>query len=131
METLLKTDLIHDKDPRVQLAAILYLSQNTASAEAGQALYGLSEEEAIKRDPWLAKAVYVAASKHPDSFLASYNKNSADSANKPYDASLDKSQDNPFKDASIAEVLSKNYTSQKPDPEEKPLSQLLPQKMRP
>lgn len=48
METLLKTDLIHDKDPRVQLAAILYLSQNTASAEAGQALYGLSEEEAIK-----------------------------------------------------------------------------------
>lgn len=119
METLLKADLIHDKDLRVQLAAILYLSQNTASAEAGQALYGLSEEEAIKNDPWLAKAVYVAASKHHNSFLASYNKNIADSANKQNDASIDKSQDNPFKDASIAEVLSKNYTSQKPDPKEK------------
>jgi len=82
METLLKADLIHDKDPRVQLAAILYLSKNAAFAEIGRILYGLSKEEAIKKDPWLAKAVYITASKHPDGFLASYKKDSADHGNK-------------------------------------------------
>lgn len=94
VETVLKADLMHDEDPRVQLAAILYLSKNTASAEVGGTLYGLSSEEAINKDPWLAKAVYVAASKHPDGFLASYKKDSPDSGTAIPKTGMDRSQDN-------------------------------------
>lgn len=72
VDALLKKDLLHDDNPTVQLAAILYLAESDPSDSIGEALYRLGKEEKIINDQWLSKAVYVAASKHAKGFLMAY-----------------------------------------------------------
>lgn len=67
--TLLKSKVLHDSDPRVQLAALLYFSEREPSEAVGKQLYALSERPEITEDAWLSKALYVAAAKHSLGFL--------------------------------------------------------------
>ncbi|MCF2946657.1 ThuA domain-containing protein [Paraglaciecola aquimarina] len=64
--------LLTDKDPVVQLEALLYFSHRPASESLGQTLYKLSENSAITNDTWLANALYIASAKHKDGFIKSY-----------------------------------------------------------
>ena len=64
--------LINDPDSNTRLTALLSLVNLPPSDELGKKLYELSKEESIKNDPWLAKAVYAAASRHSKGFIAAY-----------------------------------------------------------
>ncbi len=67
---VLKYKLIQDTDPTVQMAAMLYLSQREPSEEIGKIIYQLSLKSEVKRDPWLSRALYIAATRHHVGFLA-------------------------------------------------------------
>ncbi len=71
---LLKTNVLFDPDPKVQLAAILYFSERPASEVVGAQLFTLGKSPKIMADSWLSKATYIAASKHRAGFIASYLK---------------------------------------------------------
>lgn len=71
-EALLRHMVLWDKDPEVQMAALLYFSERGPSEEIGRKLYELSQEEIIMKDKWLSEALYVAASKHASGFMAAY-----------------------------------------------------------
>jgi len=61
-------DMVHDEDPGVRLAAILYLIEHGKTEEVGETLYALSNEESVLSDEWLARAVYVGTVHHRESF---------------------------------------------------------------
>ena len=69
---LLKTNLLKDKDPEVQLATLLYFSEREPSSEIGKELFALSKNEEVVSDDWLAKALYIAGSKHHQGFISAY-----------------------------------------------------------
>ncbi len=71
-ELITASPVLNDPDPNTRLAAILSLVELPASDDLGKKLYTFSEEEEIKNDNWLAKAVYAAASKHRKGFIATY-----------------------------------------------------------
>ena len=73
-EALLKSGVLYDKDPQVQLAVLLYFSERPSSPRIGKSLYNLSLEDNIVNDDWLSKAVYIAASKHATSFIEQFEK---------------------------------------------------------
>jgi len=79
-EILLKTRALYDKDPWVQLAALLYFSERTPSEAIGSLLFQLSTDTRILEDPWLSKALYTTASKHHSGFVKGFV-----SANPAYD----------------------------------------------
>jgi putative membrane-bound dehydrogenase-like protein len=72
VQPILGANLINDSDPNTRLAGILSTVKLPPSDELGKKLYELSAEETIKNDPWLAKAVYAAASRHNKGFIAAY-----------------------------------------------------------
>ena len=72
VSAILDANRINDTDPNTRLAAILSLVELPSSDELGKKLYDLSKEEGIKKDAWLSKAVYAAASKHKQGFMAAY-----------------------------------------------------------
>ncbi|MEJ2477810.1 MAG: ThuA domain-containing protein, partial [Desulfobacterales bacterium] len=61
-----------EDSPRVQLAILLAITDQPASRETGDALYTYSQQNGVEDDPYLAKALYVAASKHREGFVAAY-----------------------------------------------------------
>jgi len=65
-------NLLHDPDLNTRLAAIVALTDLAPSEAIGKTLFELSQDETIKKDEWLSKAVYVAAAKHKDGFIKSY-----------------------------------------------------------
>ncbi|HUH47579.1 MAG TPA: beta galactosidase jelly roll domain-containing protein, partial [Arenibacter sp.] len=69
---LLKSKILNDKDPGVQLAALLYFSEREPSMKIGEQLFELSREEEINTDDWLGSALYVAGSKHHQGFTAAF-----------------------------------------------------------
>ena len=69
---LLESNLLTDKDPQVQLAALLYFAERNPSAEIGSQLFELSKNKQIVGDEWLAKALYVAGSKHNQGFVIAF-----------------------------------------------------------
>ena len=69
---LLKSNVLKDKDPQVQLAALLYFSERVPSNEIGRQLFELSKDGQVAADDWLAKALYVAGSKHHQGFIAAF-----------------------------------------------------------
>ena len=71
-EALQLSGALKDKDPSVQLAAILYFSERSPSEEIGRTLYELSQEKSVQHDKWLSQAVYVSASKHIKGFIAAF-----------------------------------------------------------
>jgi putative membrane-bound dehydrogenase-like protein len=73
-QAILKSGILSDPDPNTRLAAILSLVEAAPSDELGQTLYKLSNEEAVKRDNWLSKAVYVAANQHKKGFIGAFLK---------------------------------------------------------
>ncbi|MEO7189701.1 MAG: PVC-type heme-binding CxxCH protein [Vicinamibacterales bacterium] len=69
---LMASGALNDRDLNVRLNALLVLSQMPASAEAGRAIYALSQSKEITDDEWLPEAVWIAATTHKDGFLQAY-----------------------------------------------------------
>jgi putative membrane-bound dehydrogenase-like protein len=64
--------LTADPDLHTRLAAILALADVPASAEIGRVLYKASADSDNFSDRWLSRAVYIAATRHKESFLSEY-----------------------------------------------------------
>jgi putative membrane-bound dehydrogenase-like protein len=75
---ILESGILDDPSPNVRLAAILSLVNAPASSKLGEKVFQLSNEEAIRKDNWLAKAVYIAAATHKTGFLAAFEKANPD-----------------------------------------------------
>ena len=80
---LLTTDMLdvafsREQAPEVHLATLLALANQDASASLGTSLYQLSKKAVIADDPYLAKALYIAAGKHQSGFIAAYLKEHPD-----------------------------------------------------
>ena len=73
-QAVLDYDVLDDPDPNTRLAAILSLVNVAPSEVIGEKLYKISEEENVKSDNWLARAVYVAASHHRRGFTSAFMK---------------------------------------------------------
>ncbi|WP_339709501.1 PVC-type heme-binding CxxCH protein [uncultured Kriegella sp.] len=73
-EALLKSGVLYDENPQVQMAALLYFSERPSSQAIGKLLYDLSKQENIVHDNWLSKAVYIAASRHAKGFMEQFEK---------------------------------------------------------
>ena len=71
---IIKSKVLYDKEPLVQLAAILYIADRQPNDALGEAIYDLSKAEAILKDSWLSKAVYAAAAKQAKGFMAGFRK---------------------------------------------------------
>ncbi|MCK0156507.1 ThuA domain-containing protein [Cellulophaga sp. F20128] len=69
---LLQSNILQDKDAAVQLAALLYFSEREPNAEIGQQLYDYSTNEEVVADEWLAKALYVAGSRHHKGLITAF-----------------------------------------------------------
>ena len=107
-DALLRARVLEDKDPETQLAALLYFAERPASDEIGKRLYELSKEKNIVNDLWLSKAVYAAASKHRNGFMAAYKKDG--SFVRAGNMALDSTEtSDPFENSSIAEVFYDAY----------------------
>lgn len=73
-KAILDAGVLDDPDPNTRLSAILSLVKVAPSVALGEKLYAISNEEDVKADNWLAKAVYVAATRHPRGFTAAFLK---------------------------------------------------------
>lgn len=71
-QAILQSGLLHDSHANTRLAAILSLVKVQPSEALGEALYLISKEETVKLDNWLARAVYVAAARHQNGFIAAF-----------------------------------------------------------
>ena len=69
---LLEANLLTDSDPGVQLATLIYFSEREPNEVVGQQLFELSRNEQVLADDWLAKALYVAGSKHHKGFISAF-----------------------------------------------------------
>lgn len=108
-----KEDLLNDPNPKVQLAAVLYLVDREPSDKTGTLLYELGDNEKISNDPWLSKAIYVASSNNSQGFLTAFKKD-----NPNFTESNATPVENPgediFEEKSLAEVFAENYDLQEP-----------------
>lgn len=73
-QSIVKSGILDDPDPNTRLAAILSLVKVAPSQSLGEKLYEISEEEKVKSDNWLAKAVYIAATRHRNGFTEAFTK---------------------------------------------------------
>ncbi len=71
-QAILQSQVLQDPDPHTRLTALLAMADMETSDGIGKMVYTLSEEEKIKKDNWLSQAVYTAAAKHKDGFMAAY-----------------------------------------------------------
>ncbi len=71
-QQILESKLATERAPEVQLCIILAVSEIPASVELGKKLYELSRNKEWTQDRYLAKAIYIAASKHANGFLAAF-----------------------------------------------------------
>jgi azurin len=69
---LILSDALQDKDAGVQLQALLYFSERSASDEIGRILYNLSQDSQLTGDIWLSQALYIAASRHTPGFISAF-----------------------------------------------------------
>ena len=69
---LFKANTLNDRNPSVQLAALLYFAERPSSQKIGSLLYRLSKNEEVMKDTWLAKALYAASTKHTSGFMAAF-----------------------------------------------------------
>ncbi|WP_425237537.1 PVC-type heme-binding CxxCH protein [Ulvibacterium sp.] len=99
--------VLRDKDPGVQMAALLYFSERSPSEEIGRKLYELSQEEIIMKDKWLSEALYVAASKHASGFIAAYLSDNPGFQNPS--ENLDEQKKIVLKGDELAETFAKTY----------------------
>jgi putative membrane-bound dehydrogenase-like protein len=64
--------LLHDPELHTRLAATLVTSEMPTSPRIGQSLYVESQRPENFGDSWLSRAIYIAASRHLESFLSAY-----------------------------------------------------------
>ncbi|TLP71257.1 PVC-type heme-binding CxxCH protein [Maribacter sp. ACAM166] len=72
-DALFKANTLNDRDPNVQLSALLYFSERPSSKKVGALLHDLGKNDAVLNDVWLFKALYAAAAKHVDGFLNAFS----------------------------------------------------------
>ena len=80
---MLAAGALQDAELHTRLAAVLAAAEMPASADVALALFRESQKPENFGDPWLSRAIYVAATKHQANFLAAYN---ADTAKLPFAA---------------------------------------------
>lgn len=73
-DALFKANTLNDREPNVQLEALLYFSERPSSQKVGSLLYDLGKNEAVLNDEWMFKGVYAASAQHNDGFLNAFNK---------------------------------------------------------
>ncbi len=69
---ILDSGILDDPDPHTRLAALVSLVKASPSSLLGKKLFELSNDNAVKQDPWLSKAVYVAATRHRQGFIDAF-----------------------------------------------------------
>jgi putative membrane-bound dehydrogenase-like protein len=69
---IIKSGVLDDADTNTRLSALLSLTRVAPSTELGKKLFEVSNEEAVKADNWLAKAVYIAATRHRKGFTEAF-----------------------------------------------------------
>ena len=69
---LFKANTLNDRDPNVQLSALIYFAARPSSQKVGSLLHDLGENEAVINDLWLYKALYAASAKHVKGFLNAF-----------------------------------------------------------
>lgn len=104
----LNSKVLYDTDPQVQLAALLYVSERNSSEEFGKIVYGLSQEQAIQKDYWLARADYVAAAKHVNGFMTAYVRDNPNF--KSLSEPVANSEDGTFNGERLAEIFANTYS---------------------
>ncbi len=77
-KAILESNILDDPDPNTRLAAILSLTKAAPSVALGEKLLAISNEDSVRLDNWLAKAVYIAAAKHRGGFAAAFMKSHPD-----------------------------------------------------
>jgi putative membrane-bound dehydrogenase-like protein len=80
---IITSELLHDADPGVRLAAINALQDVAPSEEAGKELYKLSADPAVADDYWLSQALYVSAGSHAQEFIKAFNDEHPEFKDKP------------------------------------------------
>jgi putative membrane-bound dehydrogenase-like protein len=69
---LVSAGLLRDPDLHTRLAAVLTAAELPASPEIGKAIYEESSKPENFNDRWLSRALYIAATRHRDTFLSNY-----------------------------------------------------------
>ena len=69
---IVSAGLVQDPDLHTRLAAVLALAEMPPTPGLGQALYRASASSDNYSDRWLSRALFVAATKHRESFLTEY-----------------------------------------------------------
>lgn len=73
-QEILQSGILDDPDPNTRLAALVSLVKVAPSAQLGEKLFHISNEESLKSDNWLAKAAYIAATRHRNGFMEAFGK---------------------------------------------------------
>ncbi len=71
---LQEANILEDSDPTVVLAAILSLAEMPEIPAIGERLYALSKTKRVIEDEWLSRAIYVAAVRHKETFIAAMHR---------------------------------------------------------
>lgn len=74
VQVMQKANVFNDKDLRVRLAAVLAVSDMTASNEIGNLLFDMAVKEDNVNDTWIKNALFVGTKVHRDGFLAAFRK---------------------------------------------------------
>lgn len=69
---IVSSGVLNDPDPNTRLAAVLALIDVSPSDALGKTIYQISTEESVKNDNWLSQAVYAAAYRHKQGFIAAF-----------------------------------------------------------
>ena len=69
---IVSSNLLQDPDLHTRLAAVLTIAEMPAAPEIGRALYAESKKPDNFNDRWLSRALYIAATRHRDTFLTEY-----------------------------------------------------------
>lgn len=122
-QAILKSQVVDDPDPHTRRVAALALADMPASAGLGARLYTLSQQDAVQQDAWLAKATFLAGSRHKDGFMAAYlAAHPQYEALRAQQAALPARQEAGYPDfegTTVADALMDNYWN-KPDQEKTP-----------
>jgi azurin len=109
-EAMVQSNALSDKDPQVQLTALLCFSQQEPSDRIGKFLYELSHEDRVRQDRWLAQAVYITATRHIEGFMAAFTEDHPGFKTQ-FDATKSL-QNETFNQGQLAESLAKTYYQQ-------------------
>jgi azurin len=82
-DALIAANMLADPNMHTRLAVTLAMSEMPESPAVANAVFKASHEPQNFNDSWMARALYLAAAKHKDPFLAAYN---ADRAKLPFSA---------------------------------------------